>query len=53
MTEVIAGIEQLLALLENKGINDIRTDPGITDPNYDPGWPKPRPSGGYNPHFLT
>ena len=33
MTEVIVGIEQLLALLEKEGINYIRTDPGITDPN--------------------
>jgi len=34
MTEVIVGIEQLLALLETEGINYVRTDPGITDPNY-------------------
>ncbi len=34
MTEVIVGIEQLLALLETEGINYIRTDPGTTDPNY-------------------
>ena len=34
MTEVIVGIEQLLALLEKEGIKYVRTDPGITDPNY-------------------
>ena len=34
MTEIIVGIEQLLALLENEGIKYVRTDPGITDPNY-------------------
>ena len=34
MTEVIVGIEQLLALLEKEGIKYVRTDPGIIDPNY-------------------
>ena len=34
MTEVIAGIEQLIALLEKEGIKYVRTDPGTTDPNY-------------------
>ena len=32
MTEVIVGIEQLLALLEKEGIKYVRTDPGIADP---------------------
>ena len=34
MTEVIVGIGQLLYLLEKEGIKYVRTDPGITDPNY-------------------
>jgi len=34
MTEIVVGIEQLLYLLEKEGIQYIKTDPGIVDPNY-------------------
>ena len=34
MTEIIVGIEELVALLKKEGIKYVRTDPGITDPNY-------------------
>ena len=35
MTEVVVGIEQLLALLQKEGISYIKEDPGDNgDPNY-------------------